>query len=463
MMTSEDLADLAACLSSETGLDTLPDRIITNAAIVQRLSRDFYWYSPVLKQLLDDKTADAVVQPVTTEEVVAVLACCHARRIPVTARGAGTGNYGQAIPLQGGVVLDLSLMDTIHEITPEGVAITGPGTRLGVLETAARAVGWELRCFPSTLAKASVGGFLGGGSGGIGSVAHGALRDFETVRAIEVVTMEPIPRVIHHEGAAIHDVLHAWGTNGIITKIWLALTPAVEWTQCVVAFPTFDQAFTFSEQIATGSEWAKRLVTTFEWPIPAAFSPIRQYIRDGASLVFLFIADKQQSALNAAISAAGGELTLATPYIGPRSQPLLSDYTWNHTTLWYMKYDPTFTYLQCGFSPTEASSQFAQLKARYGDDFLFHLEFMKTGTGLVVPGSIPLVRFTTEQRLNEMIDFCRSIGVSVANPHSNNVEGGGRYREDNVQLLTKYKYDPLGLLNPGKMATFQPAETIAAT
>jgi len=79
---------------------------------------------------------------------------------------------------------------------------------------------------------------------------------------------------------------------------------------------------------------------------------------------------------------------------------------------------------------------------------------MKLGTGIVAPGSIPLVRFTTEQRLNEMIDFCRSIGVSVANPHSNNVEGGGRYREDNIQLLTKQKYDPLGLLNPGKMKTF---------
>ena len=52
------------------------------------------------------------------------------------------------------------------------------------------------------------------------------------MRAIEVVTMEDPPRVVLHEGQAVHDVLHAWGTNGIITKIWLALTPAVEWAQC---------------------------------------------------------------------------------------------------------------------------------------------------------------------------------------------------------------------------------------
>ena len=49
-----------------------------------------------------------------------------------------------------------------------------------------------------------------------------------------------------------------------------------------------------------------------------------------------------------------------------------------------------------------------------------------------------------------MIDFCRQIGVFVANPHVNNVEGGGRYRADNVQLLAKQRYDPKGLLNPGQ-------------
>jgi FAD/FMN-containing dehydrogenase len=449
-MTPSDLEALTACIAA-------PNRVLTQPQTVQRLSRDFYWYSPVLKKLLDDKTAEAVVQPVSTGEIVAILRACCARKIPVTARGAGTGNYGQAIPLEGGIVLDLALMDALHEITPEGVAIAGPGIRLGVLETAARAAGWELRCYPSTLAKASLGGFLGGGSGGIGSIAHGGLRDFETVRAIEVVTMEPEPRVVLHEGESVHDVLHAWGTNGIITKIWLALTPAVDWSQAVVTFPSFDQAFTFSETIATAENWQKRLVTTFEWPIPAAFTPIAQHLRPGQSTIFFMISSAQLGALKEAAEAAGGEVTLTNAYVGPKTQPLLSDYTWNHTTLWYMKLDPAFTYLQCGFSASDAHSQFAQLKARYADDFLLHIEFVKQASGAVVPGSIPVVRFTTEERLNDMIDFCRSIGVFVANPHSNNVEGGGRYREDNVQLITKYKYDPLGLLNPGKMATFTPA------
>ena len=61
-----------------------------------------------------------------------------------------------------------------------------------------------------------------------------------------------------------------------------------------------------------------------------------------------------------------------------------------------------------------------------------------------------MVYYTTEERLNEMIDFCREIGVLVANPHVNNVEGGGRYRADNVQLLAKQRYDPKGLLESGQ-------------
>lgn len=446
-MTEADHQAVASCVAE-------PTRYLTNAQTVQRLSRDFYWYSPMLKKLLDDKTAEAVVQPVSIDEVIATLACCHARKIPVTARGAGTGNYGQAVPLHGGIVLDLARMDAIEKITPDGVAVTGPGTRLGVLETHARTLGWELRCYPSTVAKASVGGFLGGGSGGIGSVAHGGLRDFETVRFLDVVTMEAVPRLIHHEGEAVHEVLHAWGTNGIIVRIGLALTPAVDWAQCAVAFKTFDAAFDFSEKIAVDDAWTKRLITPFEWPIPVAFSPILPITRPGHALVFFLIAEEQLGALSNAAIKAGGEVTLAAPYHGLKTQPLLSDYTWNHTTLWAMKLDPEYTYLQCGFSPTEARSQFAQLKAKYGDDFLFHIEFMKNGAGVVVPGSIPVVRFSTEERLNEMIDFCRSIGVGVANPHSNNVEGGGRYRPDNIQLLTKYKYDAENLLNPGKMVTF---------
>ena len=455
-MTLDHAKALAAILGDET-------RVLTQPQVVERLSRDFYWYSPVLRKQLDGKVGDFVVQPLSAAEVQDVLRYCHAHGVPVTPRGAGTGNYGQAVPLHGGVVLDLVRMDHIATIGMDGVAICQPGVRLGTLETEARKVGWELRCYPSTIAKASVGGFLGGGSGGIGSVAHGGLRDFNTVRVIEVVTMEAEPRIVLHQGEAIHEILHAWGTNGLMTKIWLALAPAVEWAQSAVAFERYDEAFDFSERVATDSAWTKRLVTTFEWPIPSFFTPVKQYAPDGKSLIFFLIASEQLEPLENAALAAGGAVTYSGVYHGLRTIPLLSDYTWNHTTLWALKTDPAYTYLQCGFDPATVRDQMRRLREKFGKEILFHMEFMKNGSGQVFPGAIPLVYYTTEERLNEMIAFCREIGVFVANPHVNNVEGGGRYRADNAQLLAKMRYDPKGLLNPGKMITFQPESETAET
>lgn len=443
---------LAAALS-----EILADgaRVLTAPAVLDRLSHDFYWYSPILRPQLAGKCGDVAVQPLSVIEVLAVLRFAGGRGIPVTVRGAGTGNYGQCVPLEGGIVLDLSLMDELEAITPQGVAICQPGLRLGVLETEARRQGWELRMYPSTLVKASVGGFLAGGSGGIGSVMHGGLRDFDNVRAFEVVTMEQEPRVVLHEGQAVHEILHAWGTNGILTRIWFALAPAVEWTQMTAAFDTYAQAFDFTETIAVSANWTKRLATVFEWPIPSFFTPVKHVVRADKTLVLLMIATAQADGLRTAVEQAGGEVTFSGAYEGPRTQPLLSDYTWNHTTLWAMKADPAYTYLQCGFSATESREQFRLLRERYGHEILFHIEFMKNGDGVVIPGAIPVVRFTTEVRLNEMIAFCRSIGVFVANPHVNYLEDGGRFRPDHIQLRAKQKYDPRGLLNPGKMISFR--------
>src|ERR1700686_4512280 len=372
-----DATDIAA-LSSIIGEEA---RVVTEPGVVEQLSRDFYWYSPVLRKQLDGKVGEVVVQPLNKEEIQNVLRYCHGRDIAVTTRGAGTGNYGQAIPLHGGVILALMGMDEIEAIQPNGIAVCEPGVRLGVLENEAQKMGWELRCYPSTIAKASLGGFLGGGSGGIGSVAHGNLRDFNTVRALELVTMEAEPRVVFHEGEAVHEILHAWGTNGVITRIWLALAPAVEGSQCVVAFDTFDAAFDFSERIATSPDWKKRLVTTFEWPIPSFFTPVKQYAPEGKSLIFFMIGSEQLATLGSAAREAGGEVTYAGAYLGLRTRPLLSDYTWNHTTLWAMKTDEAYTYLQCAFDPATVREQLRKLKERFGQEILFHMEFWKNGEG----------------------------------------------------------------------------------
>ena len=82
-------------------------RVIDNPAEVRLKSRDFFWYSPLLKETLGDKSADLVVCPHDEADVIRVARAAARFHVPVTPRGGGTGNYGQAVPLDGGVVLDM--------------------------------------------------------------------------------------------------------------------------------------------------------------------------------------------------------------------------------------------------------------------------------------------------------------------------------------------------------------------
>src|SRR6266436_8046590 len=100
---------IAALLEDITGIPVVQDPVA-----VKRRSRDFFWYSPVLNQQLQRKFADIVVCPRDEADVVRVAAACARRRIPITPRGAGTGNYGQAVPLEGGVLLDLTSLAAIE-------------------------------------------------------------------------------------------------------------------------------------------------------------------------------------------------------------------------------------------------------------------------------------------------------------------------------------------------------------
>lgn len=444
-MTSADLTALSTLLPQAA--------ILTAASEVERLSRDFYWYSPVLKRELADRLADVVVRPGSVEELRSLIRFAHGRRIPLTVRGAGTGNYGQCVPTHGGIVADLAQLDRIVEITADGKAICEPGARLAEVELAARAFGWELRCYPSTYVKATIGGFCAGGSGGVGSITWGGLRENGTVHALTILTMEAEPREIRLTGPDVFKVLHAWGSNGVIVEVEMKLAPRTQWAQLAVSHASFAKAFDFAEAIAHSEAFKKRLVSVFEWPLPRHFTPLQKWTPVGRAMAFFEVADDQMERLAQAGQNSGGECPFAAPYSETRRGAQLSDYTWNHTTLWALKADPALTYLQAAFSPTEARRQMRELRARFGDEIVFHFEFVKS-EGVVVPAGLPVIRYTGDDRLKEMIDACGALGVPVANPHVNFLEGSGRWRPDDAKLAAKKDYDPRGLLNPGKMRGF---------
>jgi FAD/FMN-containing dehydrogenase len=422
-------------------------KLLLDTASLEKYSKDYYWYSPILDLKLKHKLAEGIVLASNEQEVRQLLAYAYSREIPVTVRGAGTGNYGQAVPLEGGIVLDVTGLDQIIELG-DGFVRVQCGMKMGVLEKKVREKGQELRLYPSTFVKATIGGFISGGSGGIGSITWGNLWDDNVLEAV-VYTMEENPQRLVIRGAELHNYIHNYGTTGVLTEVVIRLCPSNEWMQSIISFDSLEDSLYFADALAHNHEIPKRLVTPIEWPIPSFFVPLAKHIERGAHVVFLETKEGTLPSLTTFAAAFKGRVTHIIAAVDYHKVLGLSDFTWNHTTLWALKSDPSITYIQAGFSPENFMTQMKQIKAKYGDEVLLHFEWMRRA-GQVFPASIPLIRYTNEKRLYEIIHFFESIGVSVSDPHIWVIKGGGNGELTNMQKK-KLENDPLGLLNPGKI------------
>ncbi len=82
---------------------------------VSSRSKDYFWYSPILQEELEDKIGDLVVIPSNEDEVKIIASAIAKYKIPLTLRGGGTGNYGQCVPLKGGVIMIMTKLNKIIE------------------------------------------------------------------------------------------------------------------------------------------------------------------------------------------------------------------------------------------------------------------------------------------------------------------------------------------------------------
>ncbi|MER9425616.1 FAD-binding oxidoreductase [Mesorhizobium sp. M0317] len=429
-----------------------------NPAIVQQKSRDFYWYSPVLKQQLDHVTGDLIVTPRNEAELIRVLAACHRHGVPVTPRGSGTGNYGQAMPLSGGVVLNLAEMNEIKAIAP-GRVVTGPGAILADIDRATRAhSGQELRLSPSTYNTASIGGFIAGGSGGVGSINFGGLRDFGNVLRLRVVTMEAEPKALELAGEDLHKVTHAYGTNGIITEVEMPLTAAYEWTDVIVGFDAFMPAARYGNALARQDGILTKLITPIAAPVPQLyFKRHQKFFRDGQSICVVMVARHGLDAFLAFTRRAGGEVIFNAATATDEEKKGLPpgfELAWNHTTLRALRVDPAITYLQSLYPFPNQLALVEKMDAMFPNEVFSHLEFVRLDGNITCFG-LPLVKFTTEARLNEIIRLHEENGCPIFNPHRYTLEEGGMKQTDEIQLAFKRETDPQGLLNPGKMIAWE--------
>ncbi|MEH1965640.1 FAD-binding oxidoreductase [Nostoc sp.] len=440
--------NLDALINSLEGIET-----ITDSAQVAKLSQDYHTFSPVLVPKLEGKVGDIVVRPANEAEVLTVAAACAKHRVPVTVRGAGTGNYGQCVPLHGGVILDMTRMQEIYWVKP-GVARVEAGVKLAALDKKTRQIGWEIRMAPSTYRTATIGGFIAGGSGGIGSIQYGLLGDRGNILALRVITVEDEPRAIELRGDDVQKVNHAWGINGIITEVEIPLAPAYPWAEVIVTFDEFMTAAKFGQALGNADGMIKKLISVFASPIPQYFHALQEYIPEGTHSVFLIISEPSLEFLPGLVQQYGGKITYKKLAQEAGKSTHLAEFSWNHTTLHARSVDTDITYLQSMFPRNPSLQLVEHMYYHFGDEVMMHLEFFRVN-GAVVPGALQLVRYTTEERLNEIIRYHEEQGVSIANPHTYIIEDGGRKVIDPEQLKFKEIVDPYGLMNPGKSKVLQ--------
>ena len=425
---------------------------ITDPGRLARLSSDFSWFSPVLKRQLAGKRADISVRPRTESDIRDVVAACARHRVPLTIRGSGTGNYGQSTPLYGGVLLDMSGFDAALWVR-SGAARAQAGLRLADLEAKTKESGQELRCYPSTFRSATVGGLFGGGFGGIGSINYGPLGAPGNVLGIRAMTIETEPQTVELRGAEALRMHHLWGTNGLVLEVELALAPAHRWIETLTTFADFDSALSFADALANAPGLVKREVAFFADPIPQLLKPLASAFAPGCHAVLSIAAEPGEDALRDLVASFGGAITYRQSAAEVEaSGRTLIEYTWNHTTLHALKMDAGLTYLQSAFPAGSHVAKVREMERLLNSEVLMHTEFIRGMDGRMFCSGLQLVRFTTEARLTEIMTLHAAQGVMILNPHVNTIEEGRAQGAVSPDVLaTKARFDPHGLLNPGKL------------
>lgn len=205
-------------------IKAVSDHVMTGADINEDYAKDEM-------PIYGTRMPDLAVQPRSTEEVAAVVKICYENNIPVTPRGAGTGLVGGAVPLYGGVLIDLIRMNKIKSYDMENFVVE---IEAGVLlnDLAEDCMSRGMMYPPDPGEKfACVGGNVATNAGGMRAVKYGATRDYVRAMTVVLPTGE-----ITRLGATVSKTSSGYsllnlmigseGTLGIITELTLKIIPA---------------------------------------------------------------------------------------------------------------------------------------------------------------------------------------------------------------------------------------------
>ncbi|HWN35405.1 MAG TPA: FAD-binding oxidoreductase [Pseudonocardia sp.] len=407
------------------------DRLSTDPARLERLSVDWAHMSPILSAQLPAGRADLIATPTSADQIPEILRIAYQLEIPVTPRGTGLGNYGQAIPLHGGLLLDVSACRAVEEIGAGWVRAEA-GVRMRDLDTAVAAHGQELRIYPSTKGS-TLGGFLAGGSGGTGSITYGSNAD-GLVTALDVAPCDGSGALLHAEGEATVPYIHAYGITGVIVRATVRLAPRRDWVAIWAAAPDYS-AGTEALRALLELDPEPRLASLDEPAVVAAL-PRDPALDPGRASVRAIVQAPVVDAAATLLRQAGAEVLAVRP--GLVAADRITSLSYNHSTFHLQKRHPEYFHLEVAGTPLWDDPD--TVRAIYPGTVL-HLELMRER-----PIGMLMAPYVSPAQVYAGMDALEAIGVSYHSPHNWMLDR----RLDDVRAVVG-RTDPRGLLNPGKL------------
>lgn len=418
---------------------------------------------------------DFVVLPESTEEVSRIVKLAGEYGVPVTPRGAGTGLAGGAVPVRGGIVLDMSHMDHILEIDIANLqVVTEPGVIQDRLNQALKPYGFFFPPNPGSSAMCTVGGQIANNASGMRCVKYGTTKNY--VLDLEVVLADG--SVIHTGNRCLktssgYDLSRLFvgseGTLGIITKAVLRISALPKCRKLVmVSFPTPEAAGrSVSLVFAAGvMPSACEILDRTSIKVLLKLDPDVILPKDGD--VIIFEVDGSENAVDESAELIAGAVAEISSSVLIIDDPDEMQAVWDARKLLgaaVSKLDNTKTRIYLGEDLGVPIRKLPEMIEKVyeitGDLGLQPMIYGHVGDGTVHVGQfIDVLDPEAWKKLEESADRLHlaavSLGGTVSSEHGIGAARGGYLAAQcghafDVMRLIKKSLDPEGIFNPGKL------------
>jgi glycolate oxidase len=416
-------------------------------------------------------TPAVVVRPRSTEEVQHVMRTATAFRVPVVPQGARTGLSGGANASDGCIVLSLAAMDRILEIDPvDRIAVVEPGVVNAVLSRAVGEQGLHYPPDPSSWEQCTIGGNIGTGAGGLCCVKYGVTAEY--VLGLEVVLADGRLLTTGRrtaKGVAGYDLTRLFvgseGTLGVVVKAVVALKPAPRQQLALVAeFPSAAAAGAAVCAIMAGGHAPSLLELMDATTIRAVNAMANMGLPESTEALLLAAFDTPDPAADLAALGALCEAAGATEVVpaqdAAESEMLLQA---RRLSLPALEKVSTATMIDDVCVPRARLADMLDGVAAIAEKFELTIGVCAhAGDG----NTHPVVCFDAHdpeesQRARESFDEIMALGLALGGTITGE-HGVGLLKKDwlarelgptgvEMQRGVKAVFDPLGLLNPGKV------------